>query len=116
MENERTRIEIAYNRFKMNLEMFGFTIDKPIEWFVIFSKNTQAQMLFWHLKQFGYITNQQAQQIYGISHCPTPIKALRDMFIKEKMPYKIINEHIDGVNRWGKKSKYDEYTLEEVKC
>lgn len=107
-------IEIAYNRHKQRFAVYGLKFDKPIEWFVIFSKNTQAQMILWHLQNYGKITNQQAREIYGISYCPTPIKKLRDMFIKKNIPYKIVNEHIDGVNRWGKKSNYDEYKLEQI--
>ena len=107
-------VEIAYNRFIQRFKIYGLTVDKPIEWFVIFSRKTQAQMIFWHLENFGKITNQQAHELYGIRHCPSPIRDLRDMFREKNAPYKIVNEHIDGINRWGKKTKYDEYILEAL--
>lgn len=107
-------IEIAYNRFIQRLGIYGLTLSMPIEWFVIFSRKTQAQMIFWHLQKFGKITNQQAHDIYGIRHCPSVIRDLRDMFREKHAPYTIENEHIDGVNRWGKKTTYDEYTLREA--
>lgn len=107
-------IEIAYNRFIQRLGIYGFTLSMPIEWFVVFSRKTQAQMVFWHLEKYGKITNQQAHDIYGIRHCPSVIRDLRDMFREKQAPYKIDNNHIDGFNRWGKKTTYDEYTLKRV--
>ena len=107
-------IEIAYNRFIQRLGLYGFSISLPLEWFVIFSRKTQAQMIFWHLQHFKSITNQQAHDIYGIRHCPSVIRDLRDMFRERQAPYRITNVSIDGVNRWGKKTTYDEYTLEEL--
>lgn len=107
-------IEIAYDRFIKRLNLNGYTLSKPIEWFIVFSRKTQAQMLFWHLQQFNTITNQQAHEIYGIRHCPSVIRDLRDMFRDKNAPYRIINVTINGYNRWGKKTNYDEYTLERV--
>lgn len=107
-------IKIAYNRFFQRLKMFDIDYSAPIEWFLIFSRKTQAQMVFWHLNNFGKITNQQAREIYGIGHCPSVIRDLRDMFREKKAPYRIENVTIDGFNRWGKKTKYDEYTLREA--
>lgn len=109
-----TGIEIAYNRFVQRLGLYGFSLSMPIEWFIIFSRKTQAQMVFWHLQNFKSITNQQAHDIYGIRHCPSVIRDLRDMFREKNAPYRIDNESIEGVNRWGRKTKYDEYTLREL--
>lgn len=108
-------VEIAYNRFIQRLAIFGYQISVPLEWFIVFSRKTQAQMIFWHLQKFGKITNQQAHEIYGIRHCPSVIRDLRDMFRDKQAPYRITNVTIDGFDRWGKKTTYDEYTLEEGK-
>lgn len=107
-------VEVAYNRFIQRLGLFGYHITKPLEWFIVFSSKTQSQMIFWHLQQFHKITNQQAHEIYGIRHCPSVIRDLRDMFKEKNAPYRIENVHIDGIDRWGKKTTYDEYTLEEL--
>ena len=108
------RIELAFNRFKQRLGIYGLKIDKPIEWFILFGKKTQAQMVLWHLQTFGKITRLQATEIYGIGYPPTPIKELRDMFQEKKAPYIIENVTIEGINRWGKETRFDEYTLKEV--
>lgn len=108
-------VQIALNRFIQRLRLYGCEFNAPLEWFVIFSRKTQAQMIFWHLQKFGKITNQQAHEIYGIRHCPSVIRDLRDMFKDKQAPYRITNVTIDGYDRWGKKTTYDEYTLEEGK-
>lgn len=107
-------IEIAYNKFIQRLKLNGYNLSKPIEWFVVFSRKTQAQMLFWHLQTFGKITRSEADEIYGVGHCPSVIRDLRDMFRDKNAPYRIINVTINGYNRWGKKNTHDEYTLEEL--
>lgn len=107
-------IEIAYNRFIQRLEIYGYELSMPIEWFVVFSRKTQAQMLFWHLEKFGKVTREEADEIYGIGHTPSVIRDLRDMFREKHAPFYIKNITIDGYNRWGKKTRYDEYTLRSV--
>ena len=42
-------VEIAYNRFIQRFRVYGLSVNKPLEWFIIFSRKTQAQMIFWHL-------------------------------------------------------------------
>lgn len=67
---------------------------------------TQAERVYNHLLIFGYITNAQANEMYGIRHLPGVI---RD--IKEQYHAKFDKERMTGCNRFGEKVWWEKYIL-----
>ena len=69
---------------------------------------SQKDMVREHLGMFGYITDKQAEELYGCNRLAARISDLRHhdgMGIKTKRKY--------GTNRFGKKVPYSVYVLED---
>lgn len=109
-------MDSGLEKLKYDLQYYKYPIDSckmNITWYNVFKKLSQAQMLYWHLKTYGKITTMHAEAIYGISHPPKRIEYIRKWLRDNKTGFVITNEHKDGLNRWGKKVKFDEYTLKK---
>ena len=99
---------------KIIFEYYGKTICfTEIEW-QVFCKLKQADKVWWHLKQFGKITNKECHEIYGIRHCPSVIRDIRNN------PFVYGDQHffIEGIeskepDRWGNKTHFVTYTLKQ---
>lgn len=70
---------------------------------------TQVERVYNHLLVFGFITNAQANEMYGIRHLPGVI---RD--IKKKYNAEFENERVTGCNRFGEKVWWDKYKLKQL--
>lgn len=70
---------------------------------------TQAERVYNHLLVFGFITNAQAHEMYGIRHLPSVI---RD--IKEKYEAEFDKEKVTGCNRFGEKVWWEKYILKKL--
>lgn len=104
-------------KLKYDLSYFGYSIDSKKmsqSWYELFKKTTQIQKLYWHLITYGHITTREAQEIYGIAHPPKRIQNIRDHMVENNSPYKIVNVHMDGFDRWDNKCRYDEYTMQKI--
>lgn len=72
---------------------------------------TQTDRVYHHLMEHGFITNQQARDLYGIYYLTTAIMELRKKFAKEGFKYRIDDEWIKGCNRYGKACRWKKYKL-----
>jgi hypothetical protein len=103
----------AYFEFITELEKrYGKRPEMTFEEFEKFAGCSQPKKLWWHLKQFGFITNKDCHEFYGIRHCPAVIRDLKD-----NLKYfgagdaQIVSVEKSGVDRWGNKTPFVEYTL-----
>jgi hypothetical protein len=102
--------------FKKELkERYGKDIQMDYEDFVKFADMAQPKKVFWHLKNFGKITNKECHEIYGIRHAPAVIRDLKDnLKFYSDMRLGIDTIDCSGVDRWGKVGPYVEYILTGV--
>lgn len=70
---------------------------------------TQTEKILRHLKEYGTITPMEAMQEYGIMRLASRITDLR------KSGYAINTNLVNGYNRFGEKTRYASYILEEQK-
>lgn len=77
---------------------------------------SQADKVLWHLENHGRISNAQAHELYGIRHCPSVIRNVKEILIKNGGKYEIINERKNGCNRFGEPVWWDDYVLVEKKA
>ena len=75
-------------------------------------RTTQVGRVMWHLQEYGFITNKQCHELYGIRHCPSVIRDIREKLAKEGR-YEIVNREKKGCNRYGEPTTWDEYVLKE---
>lgn len=73
---------------------------------------SQADRVMWHLEEHGRITNLQCHELYGIRHCPSVIREIRQRLAKSGR-YEIVNERKKGCDRFGNKVWWDDYVLKE---
>ena len=66
---------------------------------------SQVDMIYEHLKAYGYITSWEAIKEYGCTRLSAVIYLLR------KEGYKIISEKEQGINRFGRKVNWSKYIL-----
>lgn len=66
---------------------------------------TQSDIILEHLKKHGSITTWQAIQKYGITRLSAKI------FILRKQGFKIVNENISKINRYGVPVTFVKYVL-----
>ena len=71
---------------------------------------SQAERVYNHLQVFGFITNAQAHEMYGIRHLPSVIRDIKKKYNIEFEP----NERVTGVNRFGEKVWWDKYILKKL--
>jgi hypothetical protein len=69
------------------------------------SDNTQYAHILYHMKKFGGLTSHEADVGYGITNIHKRVGELEDMGYKFDRPWE------DGVNRYGKKTRYKRYYL-----
>ncbi len=102
-----------YMEFIRQLKVFYSQIPKCLSFFFFkdFCRKTQADKVLWHLEEFGSITNLQCHAIYGIRHCPSVIRDLRQRLRLQGNRYKIENRTKRGCNRFGQPTNWDEYIL-----
>lgn len=95
-------------------ERYGKIIGFSEEAWKSFCKLRQPDKVWWHLKHFGTITNTECREIYGINHCPSAIKAIRqNPFIYGENHYYIEDVDNKAPNRWGQISPFVIYTLRQ---
>lgn len=70
----------------------------------------QYERVWWHLQEFGQITNMQCHELYGIRHAPSVIRDIRKK-LALKNEWEIINEHKNGCDRFGNSCTFDIYKL-----
>lgn len=101
----------GFKQFVNSLKMFYETLPKElnIEFYLNFCKKTQVEKVYWHLMNFGNITNLQCHTIYGIRHAPKIIQECKKVLSKEG--YHIKNVHKKGCDRFGNPTNFDVYTL-----
>lgn len=102
--------------FKKELkERYGKDIQMNFEEFQKFASMAQPKKIFWHLKNFGKITNEECHDIYGIRHAPAVIRDLKDN-LKFYSDMRLGIDTIDciGVNRWGQVGPHVKYILTGV--
>lgn len=73
-------------------------------------KQTQCDRILRHLKDHGTLTGVTALEEYGIAHLASRITDLRQQGVE------IRKEMKEGKNRYGEKTRYAVYSLEEKKC
>ena len=102
-----------YEKFKQQLRIFYSQIPKSLSFFFFkdFCKKTQADKVYWHLQEFGSITNLQCHAIYGIRHAPSVIRDIRARLRLQGNKYKIENRTKKGCNCFGQPCNWNEYTL-----
>lgn len=102
-----------FDEFKKQLQVFYDFIPKCLDIFFFkdFCRKSQADKIYWHLQEFGSITNLQCHAIYGIRHCPSVIRDIRQRLRFEGDKYRIENETKKGCNRFGKACNWDVYKL-----
>lgn len=71
---------------------------------------SQAERVYNHLQVFGFITNAQAHEMYGIRHLPSVIRDIKKKYNVEFEE----NERVTGVNRFGEKVWWDRYRLKKL--
>lgn len=71
---------------------------------------SQAERVYNHLQVFGFITNAQAHEMYGIRHLPSVIRDIKKKYNVEFEE----NERVTGVNRFGEKVWWDIYRLKKL--
>lgn len=106
--NKENFIKTLFNRYG---KLICFTDEE----FDKFCKLRQADKVWWHLKNFECITNKECHDIYGIRHCPSVIRDLRNN------PFTYGDNHFyiesvrseDEVDRFGKRTFHDIYTLKQ---
>lgn len=103
------------NFIKMIFNRYGKLISFSDEEFEKFCKSRQADKVWWHLKNFGKITNKDCHEVYGIRHCPSVIRILRDNpFTYGENHFYIESVRVNGeVDRFGKATFHDVYTLKQ---
>lgn len=93
---------------------YGKTIYFTDDEFKKFSKLRQVDKVWWHLKNFGTITNKICHEVYGIRHCPSVIRDLRDNpFVYGDNHYYIESVDVKEPDRWGKETNFFVYTLKQ---
>jgi len=80
----------------------------------ILQGKTQTGRIRWHLLEFGRISNEQAHSLYGIRHLPRRIMDLEEELKTENSDYWIDHISKTGVNRFGEKCIFVDYTLKQV--
>lgn len=102
-----------YKEFVQLLRIYFKRIPACLNFFFFkdFCSKTQADKVYWHLQEFGTITNTQCREIYGINHAPSVIKIIRQRLLFEGDKYRIENETKKGCNRFGKPTNWDVYKL-----
>lgn len=106
MNKEQFSQEI-FNRYG---KRFNFTQEE----FEKFCKLRQADKVWWHLKNLGSITNKICHEIYGIRHCPSVIRDLRDNpFIYGENHFYIEDVRNQEPDRWGNVTNFEIYTLKQ---
>lgn len=100
---------------KMIFNRYGKLLNFTDEEFEKFCKMPQADKVWWHLRHFGKITNKECHEVYGIRHCPSAIRDLRDNpFTYGDNHFYIESVRVSGeVDRFGKGSFHDIYTLKQ---
>ena len=79
-----------------------------------FCKLKQDDKVWWHLRQFGSITNKICHDVYGIRHCPKAIQNLRENpFIYGEGHYYIESVPIKAPDRWGNTTNPTLYILKQ---
>ena len=81
--------------------------EKPVE------KMTQAERVYNHLKEHGFITNMQCHLLYGIRHCPSVIRDIKKKLLYEGSLFYIDTEPQKGCDRYGNKVNWVKYLLKE---
>ena len=71
-------------------------------------KPTQRDKVLKYIQDFGYITSWQAYADLGVSQLATRIFELKEL------GYEFTKERVKTTNRYGEKTHYDEYRLEEA--
>lgn len=85
-----------------------------IAFFLNFCTKSQAEKVYWHLQNFGSITNLQCHENYSIRHAPSVIRDIRKRLALEGNHYMITNKPKKGCNMFGKPCNWVEYTLERI--
>lgn len=67
---------------------------------------TQCERILRHLRDYGSITQAEAQAEYGVTRLAARIDNLRER------GHAIKSELVQGKNRYGEKTRYARYTLE----
>lgn len=79
-----------------------------------FKKIPQTDKVWWHLKNFGKITNKECHEIYGIRHCPSVIRDIRNNpFVYGEQHFYIQDVRNKEPDRWGNVSNFEIYTLKQ---
>ncbi|RAI15306.1 MAG: hypothetical protein DKM22_04135 [Candidatus Melainabacteria bacterium] len=76
-------------------------------------KMTQAERVYNHLKEHGFITNMQCHLLYGIRHCPSVIRDIKKKLLYEGSLFYIDTEPQKGCDRYGNKVNWVKYLLKE---
>lgn len=93
-------------------QRYGKAPKMDFEEFKKFARYTHPQKLWWHLQEFGFITNRDCHEFYGIRHCPGVIRDLKNnLKIYGAGDKQILSVEKSGVDRWGNKTPFVEYTL-----
>jgi hypothetical protein len=94
---------------------YGKTVKFTEKEFEMFCKLRQADKVWWHLKNLGSITNKICHEVYGIRHCPSVIRDIRDNpFTYGDNHFYIEDIRNNEPDRWGKSSNFEIYTLKQL--
>lgn len=106
--NKQQFTQKIYNRYHVTVYFTNEQYEK-------FCKLKQADKVWWHLKHLGKITNKDCHEIYGIRHCPSVIRDLRNNpFTYGDNHFYIESVRVNGeVDRFGNKVFHDIYTLKQ---
>ena len=69
---------------------------------------SQAERVYNHLQIFGFITNAQANDMYGFRHLPAIIRDIKEQFNAE-----FDEEWQTGCNRFGEEVRWKKYILKK---
>lgn len=72
------------------------------------SQMTQCEQVIWYMQRYGSITGDEAKSDLGIERL-----AARIWDLQNKFGYQVKSETVKGKNRFGKKTRFSRYSLEE---
>ena len=99
---------------KILKDRYGKRIGFSLKEWESFCKLKQADKVWWHLKKFGKITNKECHEIYGIRHCPSVIRDIRNNpFVYGDQHFYIEDIRNKEPDRWGNVSNFEIYTLKQ---
>lgn len=94
-------IKFRKQQFELRKELLPYSLLKG---------KTQVEIVKLHLDEYGEITNEQANLMYGIRHLPKRMEEFKKKF----QNYKIVNFPVKGVTWLGDACDWVRYVVVEV--